>query len=143
MAYVDRLDREASYSNWVSYLARRDFAEYRGTFAGVPSWARGDGDEPRFVVAENASDVCDIHVSCCMYLYVLYSTYDMCVWNLIFFWKMCSAVVVDAATNQMKSRMFSVFYDEDSFQPSDEERTLLSLRSDHVRSEASDVREED
>ncbi len=67
---MDSVDRQFHYSNWVTYLSSRDFAVYEGTFAGTPARGRsrgrgragGEEQEEEFATADNASDVCNIHV---------------------------------------------------------------------------------
>ncbi len=53
---------------------------------------------------------------------------------------MCGGLIVSATTNAVRKKLFSVYFDQDSFRPSREERTLLNLRSDHIRNDLNEVK---
>ncbi len=61
MRYIEFVDDDAFFSNWVSYATSKPFAEYHGLFSGTLLPA-GNGPAS-FVTADNVTDVCNMLVS--------------------------------------------------------------------------------
>ncbi len=60
--YIDYIDDEAFFSNWVTYATSKPFATYDGLFSGtfIPTAAAASD---KFVTTDNVTTVCNLMVS--------------------------------------------------------------------------------